>query len=374
MITTTTNVADEREYYTLPPGSRRGPATVAAGASARCGSSTARCRTGCRSSSYGPWSDDVRLDATRRSRPGRSRSSSRSRTSSARRRAPAAHSLTPGFVFAGDTATNGAAGQPLPRLRRHRQAVREHRVHGLRRRQPGVRAPDERADRAPDHGRRRRRPRRPPYLARRRARRGRSRPTSERRDARPSRHSGAERARRRLERRAPPAAISSVLRSSRDRRPRRPLGQRLADRPLLLDGRPGPRGHDDDGVDVPRRRGAAGRLRGRPRRRVRQDEPAGDHIATRGRTSPASRRPASSSPPRPPAVVLPRGAGRLGTRRPARPATRCSGARRSTRGSRLDDAAATPQRRPSCSRGSLRAPGTTASAGSTRTSPARSSR
>ena len=104
------------------------------------------------------------------------------------------------------------------------------------------------------------------------------------------------------------------VRLHRHGRPRRPLGQRLADRPLLLDGRPGPGGHDDDRRPVLRRRGAAGRLRGRPRRRVRQDEPAGDHIADveAVRLGPLAERRTGRRPVRHP-LVLPCGARRLGT-------------------------------------------------------------
>ena len=83
--------------------------------------------------SVGPWSDVFVLDQPGRARPSRCASWNRSRTRSrARRRSARAHSLTPGFVWTGTDDVERRPGRAVPRLRRQRQAVREHRLSRAR--------------------------------------------------------------------------------------------------------------------------------------------------------------------------------------------------------------------------------------------------
>ena len=141
VVTTATNVADEREYYTFhPDAALHGDRHVAGSRGARDLRGAAE-RAADRD--VGPWSatfvstnpavtnGPISLDQTASDVTGTAAG-------------PVAHALTPAFAWTGDTATNGISAPALPRVRRHRPPVREHRLQGLDRRQPRLRAAHER--------------------------------------------------------------------------------------------------------------------------------------------------------------------------------------------------------------------------------------
>ena len=105
VITTTTNVADEREYYTFhhdPPG----PAVVQLARPRRPAALRLGCRTGCRPS-YGPWSPSTSSVNPPASRPGRSPARDASDTTSRRDDAPRRTASRPGSSSR-HTATTGS--------------------------------------------------------------------------------------------------------------------------------------------------------------------------------------------------------------------------------------------------------------------------
>ncbi len=152
---------------------------------------------------------------------------------------------------------------------------------------------------------------------------------------------------------------------SADASPGRPLGQRLAREPLLLDSRPRPLArehHRSHAARVPGHRAPAGRLRRGPRLHLREGQ-RGRHRDGRRRPlclRSEHRRQALHGQPR---AARPSTAHRSspGSRRSAPTSTSCSGARSATRGRR--PARSRPPPRPRPSRSSPGA-GTTASAGS----------
>ena len=277
---TTTNVADARELYTFhrdaPHVDERDLVRVRAKRSAlRRGrerpadddlrpvepASTPTCSRRCRSATLADLATIVRH--RRRTRRG-----SRARAS------------RPGFAFGGDSGGLAGlhrrrAGRALPRLRRHRPGLRQHRLPRRDRRQPGLRTAPHRPARAAA-GRR-------VDVGRRRTKvldfGGRGRGVHARRHS-PSTTEVAATAGRR----GPSGSALGHAGARQDR----PARHGLADRRLLLDGRPctssrsrrrpppaslQPRHADPD--RVPRDRAAAGRLPVRPRHALRQDEPAG---------------------------------------------------------------------------------------------------
>ena len=314
---------------------------------------------------------DLRLDATRRSRPGRSRCSRPPRTSSARRPTPVAHSLTPCLRLQRRHRDERLSGTPVPRLRRHRPPVREHRLHGRGRRQPRLRAAHQRAARAPDLDRQQSPRHRAPTSPT--ARRPAPSPPTSARSTTGESSAGASSGGGS----AAPAGRHlglGVVRTP-DRLHRRPArwstSGTAAGRPAATTGRSSrSRGRDRDVRQVLRRRGAPGRVRRRPRRRVRQGEPAGDDLADAARTRRASRRTASWSPPRPPCrrSTAPRSS-------PGRPRSGATGYEVQWSKTQYPwKAAAAPLYTAAtscCSRASRPERGTTACAGSTRTCPGR---
>ena len=108
IITTTTNVADEREYYSFHPDTTwTGIVRWRVRAVRKIYGSLPN---GLPVVTYGPWSETFVSTNPQVSNGAVSLSQTVSDAVSTAN-APAAHSLTPGFVYSGDTATNGVTGR-----------------------------------------------------------------------------------------------------------------------------------------------------------------------------------------------------------------------------------------------------------------------
>ena len=321
VISTSTNVADQREFYTFHPDAkwtgslqwRVRAVRVLYGARAN----------GLPAVSYGPWSADLSRPSTRlRRRPARARSPpspTRSPTSRRAGRAPpdARVRLRPATDDVRRAGTRRS--RALPRLRVHRQRLRQHRLHGLGRRLAGLGAAYRRDARPPRFTVRDRRPLAARFLARADRERAVARPAADgdeitpNESRKPAYEDGGRRRRRprrtgRGDREeSPPRSRSprrrSPPRSRTTRRPRDPAAssprhhQDPADRPL---------GHELAGgrllLDRRRRRGRASPSRSRPslaaRAAARRDD---DHGRGHGQTS--SRATSSRSGSRPQELV-----------------------------------------------------------------------
>ena len=246
-----------------------------------------------------------------------------------------AHELMPAFSFSGDQGLDGAAYTLVPRVRRDRPRLRQHRLQGLGRSaarrshrarparsacpSPSATSTSTRRSPSPRQSRTTsRRARTSPGLLT-GDRSPRPRPSGPRRESRPPR--------------TPTADESQIRRPGA----RRPAGHRLPEHAVLLDGRPGRVPDQPDrqpqGKGLRRHRVAAGRVPVGPRRELRQGERRGqDRQRLRPRSSRASPRAAASSTRRTPSRSSTRPRSSPGSRRPAPPPTRCSGRGRGIRG------------------------------------------
>ena len=154
----TTNSLDEREFYTFhQTAAWTGTVRWRIRALRIDATGGADASTGFRRCTYGAWSP-IYTRRTRRVTGGPitlvgtvSDVFSNGATNSP------AHKLTPAFLWTGNQTIDGTGRRALPRLRLHRQAVPEPRVHERGHRQPGVRAAPARPALAAHDARRRRR-------------------------------------------------------------------------------------------------------------------------------------------------------------------------------------------------------------------------
>ena len=133
---TTTNVA--RRTASSTPSTAPPSTSSFASASAPSGRSTARSSPACRLTTWGPWSPIYTIDNPAARPTGVvTRDVAVATTPRRTRRDRALARLTPGFAFGGDSGgrdSTAVAGRALPRLRRERQGLRQHRSSAADRR------------------------------------------------------------------------------------------------------------------------------------------------------------------------------------------------------------------------------------------------